>query len=163
MANNYSQFSEMIEDLTPAACEWVETVLGTDLLDAADHDKAINVLADALGQEPTDEFVQEMDNWPHFCWKVEGGGGTSPNVRHDLWLYCEEGYSGTQLAWFVQALIREFLPDYVFTMTTGEWCSKPRISEFGGGWMVISKDEVFGGNTWDAAQDAATRIREGAS
>jgi hypothetical protein len=157
MANNYAQFSEYIEDLTPAACEWVETVLGFDLDDQDDPDEGLAKLKTLLSLEGDGV---NLEYWPNFCWKIEGSG-VGPDVKHSLWLYCEEGYDGEQLAVFVRELICRFMPDYIFTMTVAETCSKPRVGEFGGGWMVISKDEVMGGNTWDEAEKHAEALRTG--
>lgn len=62
---------------------------------------------------------------------------------------------------FVRAFIRRFRPDYIFSATGAETCSKPRIGEFGGWWLVISKDQTLGGNTWDAARKAVKKMSKG--
>ena len=161
MTNNYAQFSERIEDLSPEACKWVEEVLLFDFDDPPyeDCDDAIVAFRKLMdGAELTldhDDFMNY--GWPGFEWRIEAGG-VGPECQQTLWLYCEEGYNSTHLVAFVQALICKFMSDYVFTLTTGEYCSKPRISEFGGGWLVVHKDGVEGGNTWDAAEKAALEI-----
>lgn len=146
MANNYTLFSEMIESLTPAAAEWVETLLG---LNVDTDEAAIKELCYELGLELTADTKEELSSFPNFCWKIEGAD------RSALWLYSEEGLTDQHLIWFVQALINKFLsPDYIFTANFACTCSKPRVGEFGGYWLAISKDDVKAGNTWDAAKEA---------
>jgi hypothetical protein len=163
MANNYCNFSEYIEDLTPAACEWVETVLGLSAEDAADN---VEKLADMLEQEPTDEFAQGIKYWPHFAWEIDGklkdgALDKDPTCKHDLWLYTKESCNLEHVAWFIQALISKFMPDYVFTLTSAETCDRPKIKEFGGSWLVINKDEALWGNTWTEAEKLEAALKTG--
>ena len=150
MANNYTLFSEMIEGLTPAAAEWVEMVLALQY----DKPEDLEKLKKELGLESDNpRFFEELSGWPYFEAELEGAQKCS------LWLYSEEGLMDQHLIWFVQALINKFLPsDYVFTANFACTCSKPRVSEFGGYWLVISKDDVKAGNTWDAAKVAAEEM-----
>jgi len=142
MANNYSLFSEQIEGLSPDESKWVDKVLR---LDSCDEDEIVELKRELSveGKEDVD-----LDSWPQFDWALEG------EAKDSLWLYTEEGANEDHLIFFVQALICKFRPDYIFSVTGSCTCSKPRIGEFGGWWLVISKDEVKGGNTWDAVQDA---------
>jgi len=149
MANNYSQFSEMIEDITPEEAEWIETVLGLDTQDESDLEQ--------LKKELALEGDHNFEMWPYFEWKTGGANKCS------LWLYSEEGLNDSHLVWFVQAFINKFRPDFIFSATGADTCSKPRCGEFGGWWLVISKDEVVGGNTWDAAQAAVKALKTGNS
>lgn len=160
MANNYSLFSEVIGGLTPEEREWVETVLGIDPDDCEpeEWDECVGKLEKLLSLDERADV--DFECWPNFRWKIEGSG-FGAKVEHELWLYSEEGYDGGQVAAFVQGFIRRFRPDFIFSMTCSETCSKPRVGEFGGGWMVVSKDEVLGGNTWQAAEAHAEALRTG--
>ena len=60
----------------------------------------------------------------------------------------------------MQALIKKFMPTYVFTLTCAATCSKPRIGEFGGGWIVVSRDEIHYGNTWISAHKIASKLKD---
>ena len=151
MANNYCQFSAMIENLSPEACEWVKTVLTLDFEDDYDEIKAMLSLEGG---------GVDLENWPDFCFRIEDNG-VGADVQHDLWLYSEECFDAEHLSVFVRELICRFMPDYIFAMTSAETCSKPRVGEFGGGWMVITKDTVQGGNTWDAARECVATIEKG--
>lgn len=152
MANNYTFFSEMITGLSPEAVAWVETILA---LNIEEDEAALKELRYELGlDEKTNE--DDLASWPAFQWQIEGA------EKNKLWLYSEEGLIDDHLIWFVQALIRKFLPsDYVFTASFACTCSKPRVGEFGGYWLAISKDKVESGNTWDAASEAAVKLQEG--
>jgi len=186
MANNYTLFSEKIEGLTPAAAEWVGMVLALEYDEPEDLEK----LKEELSLESDDpRFFEELDGWPYFEAEVQpskyaeddecpmckqgtlglesdrlvcrGECGQFVDTLSSLWLYSEEGLMDDHLIWFIQALILKFLPsDYVFTATFACTCSRPRIGEFGGYWIAISKDDVEFGNTWDALEGAAERLQK---
>lgn len=151
MADNYTQFSEQIDNVTPEQAEWIEKVLGFDFDDARfdDDEQAKDAFADLVGVK-TDELPEDLDKdwWPGFEWSTRGA------EKGSLWLYCEEGFQENNLTFFVQAFIRKWQPDLTFTLSGACTCSKPRIKEFGGIWLAITKDRIEGGNTWDAAEDA---------
>ena len=139
MADNYSQFSEMIEGVPAEGIAWAKKVLSInpdDCDDPAATDAALMDLLDLEGDV-------DLEGWPQFECKVE---------KNSIWLYSEEYVNFEHLEWFVRSLIGRFMPDYAFACTSAETCSKPRIGEFGGGWLVISKDLSFGSNTWDEAR-----------
>ena len=150
MANNYSQFSEAICKITPEERDWINLVLHLDV----EEDEEREQLYQALGLDGSKEQLptaDELECWPQFEWSLDSEG--------DLWLYSDEGANLEHLEYFVGAFIRKFRPDYIFKATGSETCSKPRIGEFGGWWLVISRDKVQGGNTWDAATEAAKKIQ----
>ena len=145
MADFHTYFSEVIGDITEEERAWAEKVLKYDVEGHDEESGACRACAllDLLEAPPSAGF--EDDDWPGFCWKLDAD---------ELWLYSEDNYEEGHLALFVQAFIRKFRPDYTFSVTSALVCSKPRMGEFGGGWMVITKDEIRAGNTWDAADDA---------
>ena len=154
MANNYSQFSEQIDDLPPEAEKWAHKILEMRLEDVEDEEAALAFLKDELGD------VDDLEYWPNFGWMIESNLKDSGDT-HSIWLYSDEGCDFNHVMSFVQALIRKFMPDYIFSLTNSDTCSKLRIGEFGGGWMVISKDQVLGGTTWGAAEAAVEALRTG--
>jgi len=155
MANNYTRFSEMIDDMTPEEAEWIETVLGIDIDDAKDHDQAVANLADLLGHKTEELKDVDLDWWPGFEWS------TTVGEKDSLWLYCEEDFQEDCLILFIQSFIRKFRPDYVFTLSAACFCDKPRIKEFGGFCLVITKDEALGENTWDWADNKVNELNAG--
>ena len=148
MANNYTQFSERIDDVTPEEAEWIESVLGFDVLDYDDEEGVWAAMSELLNCDELHAANIEYDWWPGFEWSTRG------SEKGSLWLHCEEGFQEDHFVLFVQSFIKKFRPDYVFTFSAACYCSKPSIKEFGGTWMVITKDRAVGGNTWDAAEEA---------
>jgi hypothetical protein len=131
MANNYMDFSEMIGGLTTAEKAWIE--------------KEIRAGSELFPDPEEEEYL-------HFEHKID---------RDNWWLYSEESFDPDQLATAVQAFLATFRPDQYFTMTWAEYCSKPRIGEFGGGWMVVTADDVKMGGTWTSIGDEQKELSEG--
>jgi hypothetical protein len=93
-----------------------------------------------------------LDMFPYFDYSTE----------HDrFWVYTEESAYIEHVAIVVQAFIKKFRPKFVFKLTWCESCDKPRIGEFGGGWLVVSKDEVIYGNTHQQADEIAEALLTG--
>jgi hypothetical protein len=142
MADHYEQFSEMIEELSLEAQHWARYVLSLD----GDEDRG--ELYKELGIT-NDDF--DVDCWPSFGHELKDD---------NLWLFSEDSCNTNHVAFFVQALIKKFMPEYIFSLSSAGTCSKLRVGEFGGGWMVVTRDEIKGGNVWDAIEDAVAEIKE---
>jgi hypothetical protein len=154
MARNYTQFSELIEDLTPEETKWAETVLQFYSDKLNDDEEGRNVLATLLNRE-TDELKDvELYYWPSFEWSFDG------NDRIELHLYSEDTFVADNLIAFIQSFIRKFRPDFIFTLSMSHTCSKPRINEFGGSWLIITKDEVLDGSTWEEMYQTTKKINK---
>ena len=155
MADNYMQFSEQISGLTPEAAEWVETVLGFESENFEDEDQARAALADLLGRKTEDLVDIDMDYWPCFDWTVDGAEKSS------LWLRDNgEHFNTDDVMLFVQSLITKWMPAYIFSMTWAGTCSKQRIGEFGGGWIVVTRDEVDYEDSWSGAAAKEKEIKD---
>jgi hypothetical protein len=159
MANNYTQFSELIEGVTPEQAEWIEKVLKFDTKPYDNDEDEANLhaaFADLLGVK-VGELPDDLDLgwWPGFEWSVKG------DEEGSLWLHCDEGFRDSDLILFVQSFIRKFMPDYIFSLTAACFCDKPRIGEFGGVWYVITKDEVHSGGTWSEVEKHVEALRTG--
>ena len=166
MANNYLEFSELIDDLTEEEAEWVRNI--PDRIDFEDNEKYKNeeewqkAFSEALKQHGIDgdELIAEglIYSFPQFAWETN-------NERKTWWVstHNEEYGDPFHVAIAVQGFIRKFRPDYVFKLTWCEYCSKPRIGEFGGGWCVVNKDEYLFGNTWQDADEHAEALKTGDS
>ena len=144
MANNYTQWSEKLmfsefEDTREKQKQWVRDVLthrddweppegveGRDLIDQLwlDRMKALGVDTKIIA----DEF------WPDFDWKIESD---------HLWLYSEESGNLDNVIAFAQAFLRKFYPKGYFSLQWAEFCSAPRVGEFGGGGFVVTADKVI--------------------
>lgn len=134
MANNYTQFSEvMFENLTAEEEKWITEILETD--DGAE--KVLELLGDI-------QFDEEM--WPGFEFKI----GEERAGRY-LWLYSDEYVCSNNVIAFLQAFIRKFRPDAIVSFTWADYCSRLRVGEFGGGWGVVSAERYETGSTFGEA------------
>lgn len=154
MADNYSQFSEVIENLTDEEIVWLKEIPNGYI----DDDITVGDVKEFFGltQEHAEHYgVEDGFRFPHFDMKLNEDDRT-------LWLTDDgEWVNNDHLLLIVQKFIQKFRPDYIFKMTGAETCSKHRIGEFGGFWMVVSKDDFMASNTWAAADEAAEALRTG--
>ena len=152
MATTYFLFCEQIQDITSGELDWIKAVLNYDFDEHLSEDGSCDVcnFLEVLG----DRYDLEMDpgNWPGFGWKIVGEG---------LFLYSEQHYEENHLVIFVQAFIRKWRPDYIFSVSAAGTCDRLVIGEFGGSWLVITKDEVLGGNTWSEIEARVEALESG--
>ncbi len=167
MANNYSQFSEIIAELNLEEQAWAREEL-QELDEREDRPK------DEEGQAEYDkkfaedrglELDDNLDRWPDFMWKVDSARprrtGEQPGDEiRDLWLYAEIHFNSDDVVTFVQRFLQRFRPDAIFKMTWADTCSTPRIGEFGGGWIVVSANDTENGNARRSADEAANEMGE---
>lgn len=156
MANNYLQFSEMLGDITPDQKVWLEKFLSQPPDSVFDDDAAIAKWAEDHGCQP-----DEAEYYPTFQYAFEKQRGAEGNGKHDLWLYSEESANLDEVAALVYEFFNQFNIDEVWTLTYAEMCSKPRVGEFSGGWVVISKDEIIYGNAYAEAKQIARALKTG--
>ena len=113
MANNYRAFSQMIKEITAEEKDWIEN----------EAQKT---------EEDYDGY--DYDGWLGFDYEF--------TAQNSFWIYTEESGDPSRVAQFVQAFLKEFRPSEVFVMNWADFCSKPRIEEFGGGAIVVSADRI---------------------
>lgn len=150
MADNYLEFSEIIENLSEEEKAWIRNIpAGRDYEEEEDFYEAL----EEYGIEPgPDLFVEEF---PYFSYTIEQRDGQS-----HWWIYSGSYGNVDHVIVLVQAFIRKFRPDYIFSLTYSESCSKPRVGEFGGGWVVVTKDDVFGDNAYREAREKVQELKE---
>jgi len=158
MANNYSQFSTVISDLTQEEKNWIVGIpCFDDFIGSAeseeDGERLAKEFVEALAEygiaiSTDDEY---LDVFPNFLGDIDSEG--------KWWLYAEEAGNLDHLSRVVQGFINKFRPDFIFTLTWADTCSKLRVNAFGGGWLAVSRDEVVFGNVYDAAEQAAAELR----
>jgi len=157
MANNYTMFSEGIEDLTPEEKEWINNIpTREDFEDSSlysddDWDKGFIQALKDYGLD-TNDVEDTIDDFPYFEHLIQ---------ENLWWLYAEESVYFEHVACLVQAFIKKFRPDYIFKITWCEYCDKPRIGEFGGGWVVVSKDEIIYGNAYKEVDEITEALKTG--
>jgi len=124
MANNYLQFSEMITKLTPDETKWW-----------ADKIKAEDELRERSnsGEATEDEEEYICSGELHIDFENDG---------KNVWLHGDEFGSVDRLAAVVQAFLIACRPKSCFSATWAEYCSKPRIGEFGGGGVFVTATDI---------------------
>lgn len=147
MANNYSLFSELIEGLTDDEKKWIWLMLSSTCPGEMEDADGFKAWREERGVREDDE----SDWFPSFEWKVR-------NEDNTLWLHSDESLDVEYLATFVQMFIKKFRPEFVFTATGADYCSKPRIGEFGGWWIAVSAKEIVYGGCHLEADKARERL-----
>jgi hypothetical protein len=160
MANNYSRFSDVIHALNLEEQRWVrEELQRFDERPTSRHDTEEECEAHtAMFAKERNIEADTVDCWPSFEWQLEAE--TDDKGTRDLWLYADESFDLDHILAFVQRFLQRFRPEDIFAMTWAETCSRPRIGEFGGGWMVVGANDYDRGHTWGYADEAATRMKE---
>ena len=131
MANNYTQFSETVDDLTPEEIEWWEKELQP--YDELEEDEQKAWLEEGRG-------VDDPDHWPSFSWEVQ---------NDYLWIYADEYGNVDNVGIAVQRFLERFRPNGYFTLSWATWCSRPRIGEFQGGALFVTHEGVEWMTTWN--------------
>lgn len=131
MANVYLQYSEMITDLTPAETEWWEKEL---------------------------ERIEKKSLEENYCpgqFEIERGENWDA-----IWIYGEDFGDPHTAAEIVQRFLKECRPDGCFSLTWATTCSKMRLSEFSGGGVFVTADDIKWVNAYTFVEDAEIEWRE---
>jgi hypothetical protein len=75
-----------------------------------------------------------------------------------VWVKCEEWGNLDALGEIAHEVLSFCEDDTVLTLTWCDYCDRLRPGEFGGGWMVMSREGVDYGNTHDAAGKAKEAV-----
>lgn len=76
-----------------------------------------------------------------------------------VWVTCDEWGNLDALGEIAHEVLAFCEDDTVLTLTWCDYCDKLRPGEFGGGWMVMSREGVEYGNTHDAARTASEAVK----
>ena len=160
MADNYLQFSEVLPALTDEENAWLREQLQYVYV-VGDREYSENDLpADFAPEQVTWEGFRVFrsrnspdDEFLDFEFSFDKGDDGSRDLR----LYATESGNPDQVAYVVQQFLRRFRPDQCWSLTYAESCSKPRISEFGGGAVFVTADRVefFGSHDFVQQKRAA--------
>ena len=155
MADNYSQWSESIV-ISNEEAAWFEQVLSLNFDDTEDQEDALNAFEaklSALGVEVT----LEDECWPDFEYEINNNGDSK-----ELYVYSEEYGSLDNLSSVIAGFIIKFRPDYIFSLTYAETCSRPRPSEFSGGAMIVTATETYYHNAFTWVQEKLKTLKPSA-
>ena len=127
MANNYLQFSECIDDLSP---------------------EEIKFFQDAFAWEPPYNEDNELpDDFEFPGWYDQDAEGVHFDYDLDkndrsLHVYAEEYGNLDTLGELILEFIQKFRPEAIFRLTYAETCSRMRLGEFGGGAMIVHRGGI---------------------
>ena len=151
MANNYLQFSEVLPQLTVEERDWLQNQLEYVSLDDEGKeipaDQPIEDAKDAAFQGPrflSDYEDYEGDESCGFDHKFD----TDADWGEHLWIYTEESGSPDRVAWLIQKFLKRFRSESCWWLTYATTCSKMRPSEFGGGGVFVTAEEIFWENAY---------------
>ena len=123
MANNYCEFSFMIEDLTKEEQAWINGLTDNEYYNLFEED---------------DEFYDLSG--PDFEWDVSSNG---------WWINSGGGYGNAEHVTIVlQKFLQLFRPNKKIGFSWAYYCSKLRCDEQGGGAAVVSATDDEWIDTW---------------
>lgn len=164
MADNYCQWSESIE-VTDEEAAWLNQVLSLEF--KTDEDLDIDADLESFRPNALDDLERRLysldvdislddESWPNFDYRISD---TENNGLKDFWVHSDEYGNLNNLVAVVEALINKFRKDYIFTLTFAETCSRPRVSQFGGGAVVVTAAETYWFSTYSWVEQKVKEIK----
>ncbi len=168
MANNYSQFSEVFTFKTAEAARMfmrlaeicaalhdgeIEPEDLEDLANAPKLEGEFQRMPGLWSYVTLDRRAKLLETFAHGIFDCAPGGDDPCSV----WVSCEEWGNLDALGEVAHEVLAFCEDDTVLTLTWCDYCDKLRPGEFGGGWIVMSREGVDYGNAHDAARRAAKR------
>jgi hypothetical protein len=151
VANYYTQFSEVIPQLTVDEERWLKHQLEIvyvfngreyckrEVPEGTNPDDAQFIGCRAFRDlEDYDSSVEDAGFSYQFETDEDRPGGWG---RH-LWICADECGELDWIAHLVQKFLKQFRPNKCWALTYSETCSKPRVGEFGGGAMFITAEDI---------------------
>jgi hypothetical protein len=135
MADNYLEFFESLDELTPAEFDWLRQQLAEDPLTECPA-----FLADYEDREP-DDPARGFEYHFH---------GDPAEALH---LYAEENGDVGRTAHLVQKFLKAFRPEQAWSLTYAATCSKTRVGEFSGGAVFVTAEEITFHDAYDFIED----------
>jgi len=153
MADSFTQFSEVLRDLTQEQSDWLKAELRGPpfpnyMTDRNEQEALAKRWFNERGITDLDgcaSFVELFEFWPgfEFAFQKTVNGGT------EAWLYADESANLDHLANIIQRFLQRFRPDACFGLSWAGTCSRLRVGEFGGGALFITARRVTWMSTWD--------------
>lgn len=144
VANNYTQFSQGIDHVTPEERAWIENQLDPD------HWRDTPPKWDAPVEDGQVACEWSLDpSSPH----RELG-----EVESFFWVHEDSG-DPEQVSAFIRAFLAKFQPDDHFVLTYAETCSSPRLGEFSGGAIIVTRDEIRRLSVYDWVEHEVASLR----
>lgn len=126
MANHYTQYSQVVENLTDAEIEWLEFRIKGQEEIPEDMQEAFGFFLDEADKEGA-----EVDYWPDF------DAGIDKEHRY-IKFYAEEDGNYANISILMMLFLRKFRPNDYFELSFASYCSVLRPMEFLGGAMFVT-------------------------
>ena len=151
MANHYLNFSEVIDHLRDDEADWLRQQLQVVHV-FGETEYAAGEVPEHLASETADwigcRAYRDMEAYDPDCGEPVGfeyrfsEDDTDETWGRYLWLYAEEWGDVERVAHLVRTFLNRFRPDACWALTYAAVCSQPRVSEFGGGAVFVTADEI---------------------
>jgi hypothetical protein len=173
MADNYLEFSEVLAHLSPQEEAWLREQLEFVYV-VGEQEYTQDTLPADLDPEKADwqgcrawrDLPDcEEDGEIGFHYEFHDDHRTADSWGRHLW-FCTDGWGDPwRVAHPVQKFLKQFRPKDSWSITYAISCSKPRVSEFGGGGIFVTAAETKAYDAHDLVQDAARQFaaKEGPS
>lgn len=148
MANNYVQFSEILQLDSDEEKDWFERYLAASSTNGVGWDDESNPISKEA--KFWDNTLDNDDESAGFYWKIQDDG---------ICLYSEESGNPHHVACLVQQFLKEMRPtaNKGFSIGWAEVCSEPRAGEFGGGAIFVTKEKIHYMSVWQWLDDMALK------
>lgn len=138
MANNSTQFSEMLVLESEAEIEWVREFLQEYPYDEGVSEAEERKWCKVRGIEPG---IGDEECWPGFGYQIDADG-------KDLWIHSEDSGNIENVVNFITRYLQKFHQDKCWSMSWADTCDRPRVGEFGGGAVFVTAKRVSWVNTY---------------
>lgn len=162
MANNYTQFSESYS-VTLEQIEFVKKFLATCTRVSELIDEVENIEEEEEAKYLMSVFDCDSIGLDYYLCNDVNIEFEIPKLnivtdKPSMWVYSEESGIPDFVACMLKAMLKETNDNSVLSLTWASVCSKPRLSEFGGGWFAVSREEILYGSSWDASAKASKKL-----
>lgn len=144
MANYYTLFSEEFVGLSADEAHWFEKFLGTKPMNIDPENPR-----DGYEREWLQMLTEGQVNPEEFM--VDAQVQKNEDGTFSLWVYSEESNDPYHAAILIQRFLRTWRyhdhNDDEFFISWAETCSKPRVGQFGGGLILVTKQDIKTVNT----------------
>lgn len=141
MTDMHILFSVAVK-LRGRAKAWFYHVLNLDTGEKRDREKLKLELDFQLKED------EDFRDWPNFEFLLD---------KRELFFFSQDYGDLNQVSALLRAYLKRFDPKRILVFTWVAICSKPSPGEFGGGWIIITADEIFSGTVRDAAEEMLSK------
>jgi len=167
MADYYTEFSEVIPNLTGEEQDWLADQLrvvqvygGKEYLEDQVPESLADVEPDWHGcraYRDMDDYDPDSGPEPHFDYAFD----RNDNHGRDFWVGTTEYGRVDCVGHLVQKFLKKFRPNDYWSLTYSASCSKPRVGAFGGGAVFVTADKIVWCNAHDFVEQQRRALEEG--